>query len=72
MMSMLPGIQYTACNDNLTPVTPTSPGQPAASLVPQAFSISGTAGTGSLVGTSVSHDANSSPNFYFKTFLVFH
>ena len=51
-----PGIQYTACNDNLTPVTPTSPNQPAASLVPQAFSISGTAGTGSLVGTSVSQN----------------
>merc|ERR1712032_950288 len=50
------GIQYTACNDNLTPVTPTNPNQPAASLVPQAFSISGTAGTGSLVGTSCSTD----------------
>ena len=75
MMSMLPGIQYTACNDNLTPVTPTSPNQPAASLVPQAFSISGTAGTGSLVGTSVSKDFNINfilYPFFIKIILVFH
>ena len=44
------GIQYSACADNTATVA-AAPGQPAVSVQPRAFSISGTAGQ---TGTSVS------------------
>jgi len=48
------GIQYSACADNTATVA-AAPGQPAVSVQPRAFSISGTAGQ---TGTSVSDVCN--------------